>query len=138
MTEKIVEIEFLNSDMKANGAYAPDQYGNEMPYYEGFTIVKDRAQSHTVDIVRERKWCHRQRYKKDVRFTVTTEQRWHKYALVIDDQILIHPYTYDDIRACTATRHINGGEGVGAYIAQTMMFAMERPGFLRRIMGETE
>lgn len=138
MSEKIVEIEFSNSDMRANGVYAADQYGNEMPFYAGYTIVKDREQTHSVPIMRERKWCHRVRFEKDRRFDITYKQRPNDLALVQDNLIKIHPFMYTSVRANTATRTYSGTAAVGAYMAKTMSYAMERPGFARMLLGEKE
>lgn len=138
MTGKIVEIEFLNSEMRANGVYAADAYGHEMPFYEGYKIVKDRTHVRTVTMKQERKWCHRQRFQKDERFKTHTETRPCKFAMVEDDCIRMHPTHYSDIRAQTATRNYSGSEAIGAYMAQSMIYAMERPGFLRMMLGETD
>lgn len=138
MSEKIVEITFSNSDIKANGVYAADQYGNEMPFYEGYTIKKSRDLTTLAKIVRERKWARRKQFQKEVQFTTTYENRPSKTALIQGDCIIMHPYYYDDVRAQTHTRNYVGTAAVGAYIAQSILFAGERPGFLRRMLEPSD
>jgi hypothetical protein len=138
MNENIVEIKFSNSDMRTNGVYAADQYGNEMPFYEGYKIVKNRDLTTLVKIVRERKWARRKQFQKEVQYTTKYENRPCKTALIQDDCIIMHPYYYDDVRACTATRMHTGFGGMGAYMAQRLLITSERPGFLRQMLGEKE